>query len=138
LALLTALDGARTVAIMDDDPTFCHTLSDVLKQRGFYVVTITDPHADIAKLMEGAQVILLDMKLNHISGLDVLKEIRRRDQHIPVFLITGYGQEMAATIERAVELNVYACLYKPVEMPELLQKLGEIQTGNLKRLIDAQ
>jgi CheY-like chemotaxis protein len=135
LDLLAALNQPRIVAIVDDDPDFCLTLGDILQQRGFSVLKIIDPHTEITRQVEGAQVILLDMKFNGITGLDVLREIRCHDPDVPVLLITGHCQEMAAVIKKTVELNIYACLLKPLEVLDLLQKLGEIQIKNLSRMI---
>jgi DNA-binding NtrC family response regulator len=78
------------------------------------------------------QVILLDMKLNNINGLDVLKDIRARYPSMPVVLITGHRQEMAETVRAALEINAHACLYKPLEIPDLLEKLAQIQLQRLR------
>jgi CheY-like chemotaxis protein len=68
LNFFTSLAKNRIVAIVDDDPNFCKTLGDLLQQRGFSVVQITDPHTDVELMASHAQVILLDMKLNKING----------------------------------------------------------------------
>ena len=86
-------------------------------------------------MIESAQIVLLDMKLNEVSGYDVLKKIRVRHQELPVLLVTGFRQEMTAAIQKALELNVFTCLYKPLVIPELLQKLAEIQSARLKVLL---
>jgi two-component system, NtrC family, response regulator HydG len=132
LSMLSSLKKTRSVTIVDDDATFCKTLGDILQKKGFSVSRITDPHAAISDIMENAQIILLDMKLNSITGLDILTQIRQDDPDIPVFLITGHRQEMESAIHKAIDLNVYSCLYKPLEIPELLQKLGELQASYMK------
>jgi two-component system response regulator HydG len=122
----------RIVAIVDDDPAFCKTLGDILRQRGFSVAQISDPHAEVELMTSESQVILLDMKLNGRSGLEVLKEIRARYPSLPVLLVTGYRQEMAVAIQAALEINAYACLYKPLEIPDLLEKLTHLQLERLR------
>jgi two-component system response regulator HydG len=72
LAFLSSLAKNRTVVIVDDDSDFCQTLGDILTRRGFRVAPITDPHTDVEQMAADVQVILLDMKLNDITGLDVL------------------------------------------------------------------
>jgi two-component system, NtrC family, response regulator HydG len=133
LGFFTSLAKNRTVVIVDNDPAFCKTLADILQHRGFSVAQITDPHTDVDLMTVDAQTILLDMKFNGINGLDVLKEIRRHYPTLPVLLVTGYRQEMATAIQNALEINAYACLYKPLEIPALLQTLANFQ---LKRLRD--
>lgn len=134
LGFFNSLSKHRTIAIVDDDTAFCHTLEDILQHRGFKVTAVTDPHLDVEQITAGAEVILLDLKLNHISGLDILKEIRQRNPTLPVVLITGHGQEMADVIQKAMEINAFTCLYKPLEIPHLLQILADVQLRNLRSL----
>lgn len=138
LSFFASLVKHRTIAIVDDDPSFCKTLGDILTQRGFAVLQITDPHANVDLMAAESQVILLDLKLNSISGLDVLKGIRARYPSLPVLLVTGYRQEMAETIRAALEIDAYACLYKPLEIPDLLEKLSQIQLTRLRGVLSSQ
>ena len=66
------------MVIVDDDPQVCKTLGDILEARGFSVVQVTQPSALTDKLRPMGQVVLLAVKLNSISGLAVLKEIRKQ------------------------------------------------------------
>jgi two-component system response regulator HydG len=135
LGFFASLAKNRTITIVDDDPAFCKTLGDILKQRGFSVVKITDPHADVERIASNSQVILLDLKLNNINGLEILKDIRARYPVLPVLLVTGYRQEMASAIQAALEINAYTCLYKPLEIPSLLQTLSNFQLERLREVI---
>jgi CheY-like chemotaxis protein len=137
LGFFTSLTKHHMVVIVDDDPVFCRTLDDVLKIRGFKVTEITDPHADVEQMAADAQVILLDMKLNGFSGADVLKDIHVKYPTLPVILITGYREEMSAAMQVALQLDAFACLYKPLEIPHLLQMLAEIQKKHLRGLLKA-
>ncbi|MBU0479421.1 response regulator, partial [bacterium] len=80
-------------------------------------------------------VVLLDMKLNGLSGLDVLKEIRERCPSLPVILVTGCREEMAQSIEAALKIGAYTCLYKPFQIEELLQLLAEINRQKLALIL---
>jgi two-component system response regulator HydG len=135
LAFFTSLAKHRTIVIVDNDPAFCRTLDDILSQRGFKVAQFTDPHIDVKLMAAEAQIILLDLHLNHINGLDVLKDIRKGYPTLPVLLVTGYRKEMADVIQGALEINAYACLYKPLEIPQLLQMLSEVQLKHLRKLL---
>jgi two-component system response regulator HydG len=135
LNFFTSLAKNNIVTIVDDDPNFCQTLGDLLQQRGFSVAQITDPHAEVELMADHAQVILLDMKLNGINGLDALREIRVRHPALPVLLMTGFRQEMSAAIQTALDIGAYACLYKPMEIPALLQTLAQIQLDRLRGAI---
>ena len=138
LGFFGSLAKQRFVAIVDDDPIFCKTLSDILTQRGFSVMSITDPHSPIGTMASGAQVVLLDMRLNSISGLDVLRELRATYPSLPVMMITGYGQEMTEALQAAMDINAFACLYKPLEIPRLLESLANIQLQQLRSALKMQ
>ncbi len=135
LSFFSALRKDRYIVIVDDDPNFCKTLGDILQARGFAVTQITDPHDVVAKIRADAQVLLLDMKLNGINGLDLLKEIRKHYPHLPVILVTGYRDEMGEAIEAALKISAYACLYKPLQIEELLQFLNEIHHRELAKAL---
>jgi DNA-binding NtrC family response regulator len=122
------------VVIVDNDPDFCRTLADILTYRGFKVTQIVDPHTDVDQMTIDAQVILLDMNLNDLTGLDVLKDIRKRFPNLPVLLVTAYRQQMAPLIVAAQQIDAFACLYKPLEIPDLLQMLLEVQLKRLRGL----
>jgi len=135
LNFFSSLAKNSIIVIVDDDPNFCKTLSDLLQQRGFSVAQITDPHTEVERMASHAQVILLDMKLNQVNGLDVFKQFRARCPVLPILLVTGYRQEMSAAIQAALEIGAYTCLYKPLEIPALLQMLAQLQLQHLRGVI---
>ena len=77
----------------------------------------------------------MDIKLNDISGLDVLKDIRKNNPSLPVLMVTGFREEMAESIKAALKINAYACLYKPLEIPQLFEMLSQLQKEHLRGLI---
>jgi two-component system response regulator HydG len=136
LGFFNSLVKNRTIVIVDDDPAFCQTLDDILAHRGFKVLQVKDPLAlDSEITTNGAQTILLDLKLNGFSGLDVLKKIRVQHPNLPVIIVTAHRQEMSDSIRAAFEINAYACLYKPLEIPKLLELLAKVQLENLRVLL---
>jgi len=135
LTFFSFLRKERSIVIVDDDPRFCKTLGDILRVRGFVVTQITNPYEVIERLGADEEVVLLDMKLNNISGLEVLREIREQHPHLPVVLVTGYREQMALAIEVALKLSAYTCLYKPLEIERLLQLLTQIYHQELGRVL---
>ena len=131
----TLAKNNRTLAIVDDDPAFCATLRDILRKRGYSVELITDPHADLEKMTTEAQVVLLDLKLNSTNGMDVLKKIRDHSPELPVLLVTAFREEMAETIKLAMETSAFTCLYKPLEITEVVRLLEQIQLTRLRKSI---
>ncbi len=135
LSFFSTLRKEQSIAIVDDDPGFCKTLGDILRARSFKVIEVTDPKDVMETLKRDPQAVLLDMKLNGISGLEVLKEIREHHPHLPVILVTGYREEMAQAIEAALKIGAYTCLYKPFQIEELLQLLTEIHHKKLAHVL---
>jgi len=135
LGFFTSLARQRSIVIVDDDPDFCKTLADILRQRGFSVLQVSDPRVDMDLVTAEAQVVLLDVKLNGISGVDVLKQIRQHHPELPVLLVTAYRQEMATAIQAALAINAFTCLYKPLEIPALLHTLSDLQLKRLRKVI---
>lgn len=134
-SFFSTLRKERSILIVDDDPQFCKTLGDILRMRGFSVIQITDPRHVVDKIGDDRQVLLLDMRLNGLNGLDILKEIRDRYPDLPVILVTGYRKEMGSMIEKALKISAYTCLYKPLQIEELIGVLREIHHRGLGRIL---
>jgi len=137
LSFFSSLRQERSIVIVDDDPGFAKTLGDILRARSFVVTQITDPHGVVERVRADGQVVLLDMKLNDVSGLEVLKEIMEQHPRLPVVLVTGYREEMGRAIEAALKIGAYTCIYKPFQIEGLLQVVAEIRRQELRRALAA-
>ena len=135
LTFFSSLRKERSVLIVDDDPKFCKTLGDILQERDFVVTEVTDPHGVMEKIKPDSQIVLLDMKLNSVGGLEVLKQIKEQYPHLPVILVTGYRDEMKNAIESAMKIGAHTYLYKPFEIDDLLQHLTEIHRKQLAKVL---
>lgn len=127
LGFFAAMHDECLITIVDDDPDFCQSLQDILERRSFEVQAICDPHQVLAEFPSETQIVLLDMKLSSLNGLDILKEIRKKNPHIPVILVTGFRDEMAQAIGVALDLKAFTCLYKPFQIDELLLTITRIR-----------
>jgi CheY-like chemotaxis protein len=137
LSFLTLLGSENVVTVVDDDPEFCQTLAEILEFRGFHVAKITDPQAGVELMAAGSLIILLDIRLNTVSGLDLLREIHQAYPDLPVLLVTGYRDEAASLIANAGQIGAQTCLYKPLEIPTLLHILENVQLQRLRPLLNA-
>ncbi len=136
LSFFDSLARNQIIAIVDNDAAFCKTLGEILRQRNFRVSQFSDPPENVELIASESQVILLDLNLKGISGLDMLKEIRARYPTLPVLLVTGYGHKIAETIRAALEIGANTCLYKPLEISDLLEKLSRFQLDRLRGALD--
>jgi two-component system alkaline phosphatase synthesis response regulator PhoP len=106
------------VLIIDDEANLRDTLSRILSKAGCETKAAIDGY-EAFKLLEKDQfdLVFLDIHLPEVDGLQVLKEIRQRDQKLPVILLTGYGTLQSAV--EALRLGATDYLLKPFD-PEVL------------------
>ncbi len=135
LAFLSSLRRKRSIVIIDDDLQFCLTLRDILQARGLAVIQITGCHDVVEELKAEGQIILLDMKLEHPGGLDVLRKVKIHYPHLPVVLVTDRQDEMTSTIETALEIGPYTYFHKPLQVEALLKVLTRIHHQELGRML---
>jgi two-component system response regulator HydG len=131
LAYFSYLRNYHTIAMVDDDPDFCHAIAEILGRRGFEVIEIVDAERLMYQTIPDAQIVLLDVKLNGISGLEVLKHIRDTQPKLPVVLMTSYRKEYSKAIQQALQIQANTCLYKPFDVEELIKVISEIRNRQL-------
>ena len=114
-----------SVLIVDDEPDICMGLSDFLKHNG-YVVRIVQTGRDALREVERGQieVVILDLGLPDLSGLDVLRGIKKLDPLLPVIMLTASTEEKH-TVE-ALHLGAFTYLTKPYNSYELRFALRQI------------
>ena len=123
----------RSVLIVDDDTRFCVTLGEILQHKDFAVTLVNNPNEVMASITETVEIVLLDLKLNSVGGIKVLRDIRQHYPSMPVILVTGHQEEMEQAIETALELGAHTCLYKPFDIEQLLEVLTEIHHRQLSQ-----
>jgi len=126
------------VLVVDDDPGTCLTLRQILERKGYAVVTAPDGESAIS-LARTRQydVILIDMKLPTLNGLETYLVIREANPQVVAIMMTAYRQEMADLVEAALDSSAYACLYKPLDVDELLELLEQIVRQKERKGADA-
>lgn len=136
LTFLSLLAREENILIVDDDSDFLRTLKDVLTLRGYRVKTESEPDNVLERLEKDSSfVVLLDLKLGDVNGVDVLARIREEYPDKPVIMVTGYRQEMGATVEKGLKIGAYTCLYKPLEIDALIGLLEEIRLKKLASVL---
>ena len=90
---------SEKVLVVDDEASNRRILEQVLGRAGYTVETASDGSEALKKLDSSPpDLIILDFMMPDLNGMDVLKELRQRDDDTPVIMVTAYG-----TVERAVE-----------------------------------
>jgi len=89
----------KRILVVDDEPSMRMAISECLESCGYATDTAFDGAEALEKFASDLwDLVITDVRMPGISGLDVLKEVRRRAPGIPVILITAYG-----TVNTAVE-----------------------------------
>ena len=109
------------ILLIDDDDGVLRSYSMVLRKGGFEVETASDGATALARIRENEfDVVVSDISMPKLSGLDLLKAIRERDLDVPVILVTG-GPALETAMQ-AVEYGAFRYLSKPIE-PEALREV---------------
>ncbi|WP_339929731.1 sigma-54 dependent transcriptional regulator [uncultured Brevundimonas sp.] len=111
---------AKTVLVVDDDPTQRRLVQAVLEREGYAVAQAESGGEAIDRLTKGggADVILLDMVMPHMSGLECLAEIRTAGVTTPVIVLTANGG--IETVVKAMQAGAQDFFVKPVSAERLL------------------
>jgi len=127
------MQGQRPrLLVADDDRAILTLMGTVALAEGFDVVTTTTGDDAIRQLKDRqADLVLLDMRMPGVSGLDVLRSIRDINPRGTVVLMTGYGTIDSAV--EAVKLGARDYLTKPFDLPRLRQLLASVRDESAQR-----
>ncbi len=108
--------------LVDDEESFVNVLSKRLKRRGIEVTQALSG-AEALRLVRKKEfdVMILDLKMEEMNGLEVLKTVRIVAPEMAVIMLTGHGSEQAA--REGVTLGATDYLLKPCDLGELLAKI---------------
>lgn len=119
-----------TVYIIDDEPSICVSLQLALKNL-YRVKTFTSSLPALANMeAEGADIVLLDLRLGEENGLEVLERIKRIDPNTEVIMMTAFGS--IDTSVNAMQKGAFTYLTKPINIEEL--KVIMQQASNIRKL----
>jgi two-component system alkaline phosphatase synthesis response regulator PhoP len=116
------MSGSQRLLLVEDEPGLVLTLTDRLTREGYGVDTSSDGESALERAAtEAFDLVLLDVMLPRMNGIDVLRELRRRGVETPVIMLTARGQ----VVDKVVGLKLGADDYvtKPFEMIELLARI---------------
>lgn len=118
----------RNILVADDEPHIGRIIQLKLERAPYDVTLVSDGRMALSRLAgdEPIDLVLLDIMMPYVSGLDVLAEIKRLPHRsdTPVIILTAKGQD--ADRERAFELGATEFLTKPFSPNKLLVRINEI------------
>jgi EAL domain-containing protein (putative c-di-GMP-specific phosphodiesterase class I) len=125
---------AGTILLVDDEPALLRAITRQLESAGHTVVAAHNGGEACARLADCPfDVVLSDIAMPSMSGIDLLRVVRQRDLDLPVILITG--NPTLATAISALQLGALGYLCKPVNSEEMVATVGRaVQLRRLARL----
>jgi UDP-3-O-[3-hydroxymyristoyl] N-acetylglucosamine deacetylase len=118
------------VLIIDDEKDILESLSSILRDEGFQVLTATDGREGLFMFeKEKPQIVLLDVWMPEVDGLEVLKQIKDMEKDAAVIVISGHGT--ISTAVEAVKMGAYDFLEKPLSIDKVLEVMSRSLAGEI-------
>jgi len=113
-----------SVLVVDDEPSYADALTVSLRREGFDVTAVADGSAAMAAIEKSPpDLILLDVMLPGMSGIDICREIRKTSR-VPVIMVTARGEEIDAVVGLEVGADDYVT--KPYRLRELVARMRAV------------
>ncbi len=124
---------ARRLLLVDDDPAVRMTLGSLLRAAGHDVLEAEGGADGINLLMEVApDLVITDLGMPEISGWDVARSVKSRYPHVPVILLTGWGEDAASAEGTDGDAqSIDRILGKPVRLQELLAAIDDLSAKSI-------
>ncbi len=123
----------QKVLLVDDEKEFVHTLSERLQSRSLESAVVYDGE-EALDFVEGEEpeVMVLDLKMPGIDGIEVLRKVKQSHPNVEVIILTGHGSDREQQL--AEDLGAFAYLQKPVD----IDKLSDTMKQAYKKIKDSQ
>jgi len=109
---------AKKILVIDDEKIVCDMAKKILEAEHYEVETFTDSQLALERIRtQPFDLVVTDLKMENVSGMDILKEVNRLYPETRVIMLTAYAT-LDATIE-AIRERIYDFFPKPVKIDEL-------------------
>ena len=123
-----ASESPRRILVVEDDEDMRENLRRILTLAGYQVHLARDGSEAITVLQtEPFHLVLTDLVMPRMGGLELLREIRRRERDLPVVFLTAFGKP--AAFAEAMDLGAVGFVTKPFQANSLLEAIREVFDG---------
>ena len=117
------MNARPLISVVDDDESVRESLPDLLREFGFEAQTFSSAEEFLAsETIADTNCLVLDVAMPGMSGPDLQRELRHREQSIPIVFITA--QRDSTVRPRLISEGAVECLFKPFEPNDLLEALN--------------
>jgi DNA-binding response OmpR family regulator len=122
------------VLLAEDDAGIAEPLARALRREGYEVDVRADGREALAGAIEGVDLLVLDLGLPGMDGLEVCRELRAQGQSVPVLVLTARADEVDTVVGLDAGADDYVA--KPFRMAELLARARALQRRRIPALMD--
>lgn len=121
------------ILVCDDNLELAENVAEILGQAGLEVDVFGAPQAALAAIAPGRYAAaILDLRMPHMDGVELFRELKRQDPTLPAIAMTAYAED--ERVRAAIAEGMLAILPKPLDIPRLLSRLREV-TGGERALV---
>jgi two-component system response regulator HydG len=133
--VIELIDKARQgsfILLVDDDPTHCDNLKDILDDKGYKVGVSHNGKEAVSCVKDNHyDIVFIDVKMPVLNGLETYLEIKKIRPQIIAIMITGFRQETKELVAEAINKSAYMCMYKPLSIDKVIAVVEEISRQKL-------
>lgn len=129
------MENGKTIAIVEDDPLFRRSLEEFLSMK--YTVTAFGSAEELLEALDNLRpdVMIMDIMLPGMNGIDLLREVKSRRSEIPVIMLSAVDQ--IAKVVEAIKAGAYDYLAKPLILEELYLRIDRaLETTEIRTELD--
>jgi len=120
------------ILIVDDEVEFAEAFAERLQLRGFAARIASGGEQALQMLEEGgAKIMVLDLKMPGMDGLEVLRRVKKSGHEVEVIILSGHGPEMDEYCVR--NLGALTCLRKPADIADILEAVKRAEKRLTRR-----
>lgn len=124
---------ARAVLIVEDEPRLREMLARAVREMGFNPAAVSTAEAALRAIEQRpADILILDLNLPGMNGMELLEQLHARQPDVQVIILTGFGDLEAA--KRAIRLNVVDFLTKPCALGALEEAIDRARRRRFKTI----
>jgi len=118
------------ILIADDDPDFVASVREILEENWYAVYVARNGREAVDRVCaDGIDVLILDLRLPMLNGLEVYLELKRKGHALPTIIVTGYAREEVEALDALRSMSVTGILTKPFDPAALLEVVARISGG---------
>ncbi|HKR74888.1 MAG TPA: response regulator [Candidatus Nitrosocosmicus sp.] len=121
--------SSTSIVVVDDEIELANLFKIYLQNVGFDTISFTDPRMALEYIRDNSKtfsLILTDLRMPHMSGIDLAVEIRKLDEKIKIVLITAFMTEDLVDDHRFKNAKIDRVVQKPIKFRELRNSIAQL------------